>query len=371
MQVRILDRVYASVLDLKSSIADKRRWHAHGGATDDCPRVYYGVSDLPSRNDEVGGGIIKCQDLADAYPNCFDRCNILYLVSSALPVGVVPMIRNAGRRGVRVVLNQNGVAYPAWHGPGWQRTNAPLAAVLSAADYVFYQSEFCRVSAKRFLGMVARRSEILFNMVDTGLFTPGTPPSRVTILMSGSHHGAYRIMTGLDAFATLRKSVPGAKMIVAGRYCWKKNEADALAEARARAHELGIIDAVEFRGRYSQADAPSLFREATLLLHTKYNDPCPRLVVESLAAGVPVVYSSSGGVPELVGMSAGEGVPAPTDWDRDHPPDPASLAEAMLKVIQSRDSYSMAARSRAVEMLDVRLWIRRHVEVFRMLLHEQ
>ena len=52
----------------------------------------------------------------------------------------------------------------------------------------------------------------------------------------------------------------------------------------------------------------------------------PTVVLEALASGLPVVYSASGGTPELVGDDAGVGVPAPLDWEQDHPPAPEALA---------------------------------------------
>ena len=55
-------------------------------------------------------------------------------------------------RGAAIVVNQNGVAYPAWAGLRTDEINEPLREALNAADYVFFQSEFCKSSADRFLG---------------------------------------------------------------------------------------------------------------------------------------------------------------------------------------------------------------------------
>ena len=61
---------------------------------------------------------------------------------------------------------------------------------------------------------------------------------------------------------------------------------------------------------------------------------------------------------------AGIGVPAPLDWERDHPPAPAALAEAVCALAERLDERSSAARARAVERFDARRWIARHRELF-------
>jgi glycosyltransferase involved in cell wall biosynthesis len=86
-------------------------------------------------------------------------------------------------------------------------------------------------------------------------------------------------------------------------------------------------------------------------------------VLEAMACGLPVVYSASGGTPELVGPDAGVGIYAPLDWDRDHPPDPCELARAVVNVSRDLDARSAAARERSLRF-DADAWLERHREIF-------
>jgi len=362
----LVDRLYLILLGVGARARERRRWRGPVERSVP-PRVFYGKDQLPGRSEVAGGGIVKCQDLASMFPNTPDHPNILYLVSSALPVQAAHMCRLARKAGAVLVLNQNGVAYPAWHGPGWKRTNEPMAAVLADADHVFYQSAFCKMAADRFLGVPQGPWEILYNPVDTSLFHPAadSPAGGGPVLLcTGSHHSFYRVQVALEVLASVRRTLPEARLTLAGRYRWRPSESEALAEIRASAARLGVERAVEIQGAYTQKEAPALYGQAQILLHTKYADPCPRVVVEAMACGLPVVYSATGGVPELVAEEAGVGVPGPTDWERDHPPPVPALAEAVVNVAGALGQYSAAARNRAVARFDVAPWVRRHREVF-------
>jgi glycosyltransferase involved in cell wall biosynthesis len=83
-----------------------------------------------------------------------------------------------------------------------------------------------------------------------------------------------------------------------------------------------------------------------------------------MACGLPVVYSATGGVAELVGDEAGVGVPGPLDWNKDHPPAPEALAECILQVVGAREHFSRAARERTVNRFSVDGWLDRHRVVF-------
>lgn len=298
--------------------------------------------------------MVKFQRLQRAFPHRPRDFNLLYLGSSSLPGDEQQVIELARRRSAPVVLNQNGVAYPAWAGADTERLNARLRAVLQAAAHVVYQGQFCKGAADEFLGPPPGSWEILLNAVDTQEFTPGAAPEGAPVLLlAGDQSQAYRLETALHTLALL----PEARLLVAG----------SVVGGEQLVEELGLAGRVELVGRYAQRDAPALYRRAHVLLHPKVRDPCPNVVLEALACGVPVVHSASGGVPDLVG-DAGIGVPSATTWEEDVPPAPEALADAVRIVLESLDDHRVRARRRAVERFDLAPWIERHRALFAELL---
>jgi glycosyltransferase involved in cell wall biosynthesis len=357
---RVVSRI---VRRLASRPADARRWivlfrapPAELGTI----AVSYGRP-LPPPDAPGRGGTVKFQRLSRALPDAGARFNVLYLGSSDRPEDVRQLIWLARRRGAAFVWNQDGVAYPGWAGTRTSAINRPLSQALHAADHVLYQSNFCRLSAERFLGARDGPSEVLYNAVDTTEFIPAArPPRPLTLLLGGNQYQRYRVEAALRTLAEL----PDARLLVAGRLSFAATEPEGHRTFDELSRSLGVGERVELVGTYTQSDAPALLRRADILLHTKYNDPCPSTVLEAMSCGLPIVFSSSGGVPELVGEDAGLGVPAPLDFERDHPPDPTALAERVLQVAARLDDFAAAARQRAVERFDLQPWIEHHRRLF-------
>lgn len=358
----------------RGAVADGRRRRAIGRARPALGagvRVSYGVRTLPGTGEPLSGGLVKFQRLAAVYPNAPLDFNLLYLGSSSRPRDSSALIRLARARGAAVVWNQDGVAYPGWHGPGWERANEPMAKALHAADHVFFQSAFCRLSADRFLGERSGPSEILYNAVDTGFFAPASPPvgpadgaRPLTLLLGGSQYQWYRVEVALRTLAELLHGGLEARLIVTGALVFDPEPARARSRVADLGAGLGLADRVELTGPFTQAAAPSVYRRADVLLHPKVNDPCPGTVLEAMACGLPVVYSATGGVPELVGADAGVGIPGPLDFEHDHLPSPEELADAVQQVAGSLAEQAAAARERAVERFDLQPWVERHRAVF-------
>jgi glycosyltransferase involved in cell wall biosynthesis len=316
-------------------------------------RVFYGHDRIPAAGEAVAGGTAKFQRLAMRFPNRPTDFTLLYLGSTWLPRDLRPLLWLARRRRLPVVVNQSGVAYPGWAGDATDEINRQFRRALLAADHVLYQSEFCKRSADEFLGEPRGSWEVLFNAVDVDHFTPtgAAADGPAVLLLGGDQTQAYRVEVALRTLALLAD----ARLLVTGRL---------VADPQPLVAELGLGDRVEFTGRYAQADAPALFRRAHVLLHTKVLDPCPSLVIEAMACGLPVVYAHSGGTIELVGDEAGVGVPHPETWERDQPPAPEAFAEAVRGVLGERERYAVAARRRAVERFGLQPWLDRHAKVF-------
>jgi glycosyltransferase involved in cell wall biosynthesis len=318
--------------------------------------------------------MVKFQRMQHVFPNSPRHFNILYLGSSSLPADWSQLLWLAHRKKTRIVINQNGVGYQAWHGPGWAEFNRPMVILLHAADFVFYQSQFSQLSADRFLGKRDGPGEILYNAVDTHFFTPAETdpdPHHLVLLLGGTQQQYYRLEVALQTLAIVAREQANVRLLVTGRLNWISNEKKAARITQNLISELGITDHVKFVGTYAQQDAPALLRQAHILLHTQYNDVCPGIVIEAMACGLPVVYSHSGGVPELVGDEAGIGIQTKQSWEQIFVPDPNLLAEAILNIAKKRPQYAAAARQRAVEHFDLQPWLQRHREVFEALLTQQ
>lgn len=93
----------------------------------------------------------------------------------------------------------------------------------------------------------------------------------------------------MEAFA--QAGEPRARLLMAG-------EGSLLEAARLKAAQLGIGDRVHFLG--VRADVPELLSASDIFVLASDWEGHPLSVMEAMAAGLPVVATSAGGVPELV-----------------------------------------------------------------------
>lgn len=155
----------------------------------------------------------------------------------------------------------------------------------------------------------------------------------------------------LQAAAIVSVGHPSVRFCVIGGALF--GEDDYEAELRGLAARLGIGDRVEFTGWVS--DAPSRLRRLTLLVHASpVPEPFGQVIVEAMAAGVPVVATAAGGVPEILDP---QGPPSHAAWRTTatgvlvRPGDTAGLAQAISQVLDDPDAASNRARAARSEAL--------------------
>lgn len=321
------------------------------------------------RNEFAHGGAIKLTYLAENFQHHFPLANLLYTVSSVAHPLQIEILEVAKCKGLNVVVNQNGVSFPAWNGANYETSNQPLKRIIGFANFIIYQSQFCKASAERYISPPAVPNEIVYNPVDIRLFSPDACPEKpeiLTLLLGGNQYEKYRLELALQTLKAIHRDAPNAKLIVTGNLWLPRHE--AAAWTKQALNDMNLTEHVTFTGTYAQTDAPALYSQAHLLLHTKYADPSPGLVLEAMSLGKPVVHLDNGGVPELVG-DAGIGVHVEHDWNKINLPNPQAMADAVMQVYARHDEFSQKARQRAVDLFSLEKFVAKHKEIFERVLN--
>ncbi len=160
----------------------------------------------------------------------------------------------------------------------------------------------------------------------------------------------------IEAMALVSREVPGARAVIAGSWISRKEE----MLCRRMTLNLGLEDQIEFPGVLSGAAKIEAFKEADAFLLPSADEGQPVAILEALAAGLPVISTPIGAIPECVtdgfngflvkpgdiGTLGRKMIEAVTDADRW-----AWMSANATMVFQSRFSH-VAYVDRLVEVLE-------------------
>ena len=229
-----------------------------------------------------------------------------------------------GLTGARVAIFRH------WHDAPAKRGARELLA--RRTDLFILVSQFHRQDYQR-QGMSLERACVLYNPIDTGRFRP-SPAARtsararlgfgeadVVVGYVGRIIAPKGIFTLLDAAQRFLAAEASARMLWVG---------DGEDSAALRTRLARSPDADRHRLLGWEADLAALYPALDILaVPSLYPEPFGRVSVEAQAAGVPVVASLAGGLPEtFVRNGTGVGVEAG---------DTEALASAILALIRDPD----------------------------------
>ncbi len=330
---------------------------------EEASRLYFGP---PTKS--YGGPDLKIRKLKAFFGNHWLNHNVLYVVSGKpVPLAYVEM---AKRRGCKIVLNQNGVYYPAWYKErDWKKKNAWLRRYHELADYVIYQSRFCRDCAIRFIDPPERPHEILYNAIDTDALPPladknaGSTINLVSVNFFSSSK-SYAVEALVKTVGLMKERHLSCRLLLAGRIQAPTSSTNGVSWLSQLAASRGVDTCVQYAGAYDNKRLSSIFPPGAIFLHMIYNDASPSVVLEALSSGLPVVFSQSGGTPELVG-DAGVGLPVPQSFETCHTPESEAIMKGILSVAGQYESLRQRARERALRHFAITDWLNRHETIFR------
>jgi glycosyltransferase involved in cell wall biosynthesis len=128
------------------------------------------------------------------------------------------------------------------------------------------------------------------------------------------------------------------------------------AECRALAASLGVADRVRFHGVVRQAGPLLTAFDAVAL--SSWTEGTPIVLLEAMGAGVPIVTTAVGGIPESVGLAEARLVPAG---------DAAGLAAALDEILcdpSAATARAASAMARAERELGIEAWVERHRAIY-------
>lgn len=155
----------------------------------------------------------------------------------------------------------------------------------------------------------------------------------------------------VEAAAHVARQVPGARFVIVG-------DGPLRDQLSGLAQRLGVRDRVDFLG--FRLDAPALMPLLDVLVVPSLSEGTPLVILEAMLAGVPVVASAVGGIPEQI-RHGREGLLVAAG-------DARALAQAILALLE-RPAYAHqlgdAGRQRSAACFSPELLVRRTEDVYR------
>lgn len=200
---------------------------------------------------------------------------------------------------------------------------------------------------------LVQKSWVVPNAVDSRFFEIVARPSRVPrVLFVGTLNQRKNPMGLIRACAEMLRRRE-CTLVLAGRVD------DSSCYMRECQKLIGSLPGVEILGHIGRDELMKEFARASLLVLPTFEDNCPMVVLEAMAAGVPVAASRVGGVPDIVSHQETGLLFDPNDI--------LEMEAGIRRLIHDealREAMGRCGRQRAMERFSPRVVAERHLEIY-------
>jgi glycosyltransferase involved in cell wall biosynthesis len=235
------------------------------------------------------------------------------------------------------------------------RSRRLLVGSLSRASRIVVIGEYWRHYLVETLGVSAEIVMVIHNAVPL----PAAPAPRggnlrcriVALGLLGPRKGTPELLEALAAPAMRELDW---KAVIAGN--------GAVETARERAAALGLADRVEIPGWVDAATVSSLLATADIFVLPSHNEGLPVAILEAMGAGLPVVSTPVGAIPELV-IAGQTGILVP-------PGSASALAGALAELVRDpelRMQLGKSGREQVERDFRIEVTVERFVTLYRAL----
>jgi glycosyltransferase involved in cell wall biosynthesis len=184
-----------------------------------------------------------------------------------------------------------------------------------------------------------------------------TPNEVLVIASVGRLHSVKGFAHLLAAMQSVHARFPEVHL-------WLIGDGELRTTLDAQAHKLGLDDVIVFAG--TRLDVPEILTAVDIFTLTSHVEGMPNAILEAMAAGLPIVATQVGGVPEIV-VDGETGLLVP-------PADEKALAQALLTLLEDaslRQHFGLAGRQRLLEQFDIAVTRQKTVDLYGRLLQEK
>lgn len=239
-------------------------------------------------------------------------------------------------------------------------------SILRLADQFFTNRSDTVVAVSRFVhedivdkGADLAKTKIIYNGIDVDAFDRMASGPFEQLSPSGEYLligcvGNLNEIKGheylVGAMPGIIKIFPAARLILIG-------EGTERARLRELAERLGVQDVIRMPG-YA-ANVPSVMRQFDVYVQPSLQESFGLVLLEAMAAGLPIVASDVDGIPEIV-LAGVTGFRVP-------PRDSAAIAAAVCALLGSseeRAQIGRAGRARVIEEFDIKKTVRSYEQLY-------